>query len=475
MKILKLILILSFAILYGCKDDGFEPYKELKETGITFPLDTTFTVAQLEVLQVSPIITGLEEDSNYSYEWKLYSGSEIQILSTERDLEKEIALAPGSYSMQFSVINNKSKVKTISKLYNLRVNGAFYEGWIVGNNVNNKGFLSFIRADDKVFLSPLDDINQTQYPNKIIAAYSGVLLNMWGDGFSQLFYFTDNGLTIFDPETMLQISEVNDYFYRPMSFTSKPAYGTNGLFMDQYLINEGDLYMADGPGFIGNTDFGTYSERIDGDYQMFPFIFPDDFANTYFYDNKNKRFLSASYQERELSTPSTTTSNDQYNLNNIGKIMLGADVTVRNNYLGLMQSGANYYLYAFNLYSGAESGYFTQLSSAPEADQLKAFAASSKYEHAYYATSNSIYKVVAASGVVTKLYGFSGGGEIVDMKMLKNGTDANKMLAIAINNGEQGEVHYIYLDDLGNLDASRTPKVIPGFGKITNLSYRLPS
>lgn len=477
-----IILCLGISMIpfsWSCKEEGFTPYNEVEEFSIVSPEVTSFEIAQRESLQIEPTLTGIKPDKKYTYEWRLYDGSEIHVLSTERNLDIPVEISIGTYTFQLLVQEKTSGIKAVGQLLSLKVISGDVPvgvGWLVGNNIDGiKGQMSYIRiADEQVFLNPTEDVNLATYPEKLVAAVSGISPTFFYGDFSQLFYFTENGLRVFDSETLLLISDLNDYFYKPMQFTQIPAYGTNNYNLDQYLIHAGNLYAADGLNFGTNSDFGTFSDRLEGDYEMFPFVFKDEGLTTYFYDNKNMRFMSTSYQSRTLSVPSHATTNGQYNINNIGRKMLASDRTVSENYLSLMTDNTNYYIYAFRLRatSAIAAGYYTQLTQAPDITQLTAFAAASNVERGYYSTKNKIYKVSATTGDVTLVYEFPSGKEIVDMKLLKTGTDANKQLTVALNSGVQGEVHYVYLDDFGDRDNSRSIKIHTGFGSITNISYR---
>ena len=157
--------------------------------------------------------------------------------------------------------------------------------------------------------------------------------------------------------------------------------------------------------------------------------------------------------------------------------MLGSDLTLSDNYLSLMEDGGQAYIYAFRLKSTSSilGGYYTQLSGAEELDQFTGFAAASDVERGYYSSKSKIFKVSAANGIVTELYRLAAGAEIVDLKMLKSGTDANRQLVIAVNRGTVGEVHCIFLNEFGDIDSNRKAIVYTGFGQITNISYRKAS
>jgi hypothetical protein len=479
MKSINFMLVFFVALnFWSCKEEKFQPYKDIEEISITSPQDTAIVLAQLQNLVIRPQLKGTNPNKQYTYQWRLYVGESYQVLATTKDLDIKVELAVDDYTVQFLATDPVTDIKAISQLYSLKVTGAFPEGWLVGNNLNGKGQMSFIRtADQQVFYNPIADINGTAYPEKLVAAVSAVAPTPFFGSFKQLFYFTENGLRVFDAETMLQTMDLNEYFYTSKSFSNIPAYGTNAYNIDQYLIHDGELYAANGTEFGANTDFGKFSDRFEGDYSMFPFVFPDAAFTTYFYDNKNKRFMSATYQGRELTIPSRQTTNGQYNINNIQKTMLGSDLTLSDNYLSLMEDGGQAYIYAFRLKSTSSilGGYYTQLSGARELDQFTGFAAASDVERGYYSSKSKIFKVSAANGIVTELYRLAAGAEIVDLKMLKSGTDANRQLVIAVNRGTVGEVHCIFLNEFGDIDSNRKAIVYTGFGQITNISYRKAS
>lgn len=472
-----LAIFLAFNI-YSCKEENFRPYNDIEDISVVSPLDTAIVLAQFQNLSIQPELKGLNPNKEYAYQWRLYVDKSYQVLATTKDLQFKVELPVKDYTIQFIATDPTSDIKAISQLYSLKVTGAFPEGWLVGNNLNGKGQMSFIRtSDQQVFNNPIEDINKSSYPEKVIAVLSGVVPSPFFGSFSQLFYFTENGLRVFDAETMLQTLDLNEYFYDNKTFLKIPAYSTNAYNLDQYLIHNGDLYAANGTNFGQNTNFGKFSDRFEGDYSMFPFVFPDASFTTYFYDNKHKRFMSSTYQGRELTIPSRATTNGQYNINNIQKTMLGSDITVGKNYLSLMTDDSQAYIYAFRLSSTANilGGYYTPLIGAKDIDQITGFAAASDVERAYYSSKKKVYRLSAANGSVTELLSLPDGAEIVDLKMLKEGTDANRQLVIAVNKGGAGEVHCVFINEFGEIDASRKELVFTGFGQITNISYRKSS
>ena len=485
--------LVALMSLFSCNKDKPEFNPDLKAVGdfrTTFPLDSSIVIFQLDTVRINPEIEGLEQGKSYSYEWIFFSNTlSPQVISTERNLNEPIGAEPGEgYYLSFSVIDDETGIKHTVRHY-VTINGAFYEGWLVANNVGNQGRLSFIRMDDEVFLKPLEDINNQTYPGKIALAMSAVNTSFSPqESLSQILYFTDAGLTIFNSDDFVQITDLNESFYDPISFTSKAYFDGTPLLTDLHIIYRGDLFMTAGPSF-GNPNYtpaSKFSDRIEGDYNLFPFSFPGEFFNAYYYDNLNKQFLTASYNTRTLFTANKANETDPaFNMNNIGKTMLAADYTVGNDYLSLMSDANSYYIYSFNINTGFTSSFYRTLTQVPEVEDLKAFTASGAYRHAYYASKNKIYRIDAASGAVSLIYEFPTAVEIADLKMFKRKNrsyiqlaplqeDHNKVLAVAVNSGDSGEVHYIYLNSLGDLDTAREPKRFSGFGNIVSLDYRNP-
>ncbi|MFD2598211.1 PKD-like family lipoprotein [Sphingobacterium corticis] len=495
MKICIYICFAAFLLLFGCNKDKPEFNPDLKTVSgfkTTFPLDSTIVIFQLDTVRISPEIEGLEPQKSYSYEWILFSNNmPPEVISTERNLNEPIGAKPDDgYYLSFSVIDDQTGVKHTVRNY-VTIQGAFYEGWLVANNVGNQGRLSFIRMDDEVFMTPLEDINHQKYPGKAVAAISAVNTGFGAEeSLNQILYFNDAGLTIFNPDDFVQITDLNESFYDRISFTSKPYFDGTPLLTDLHLINGGDLLMAAGPFNPGYTPARKFSDRIEGDYSLFPFSFPGEFITAYYYDNLKKRFLTAAYNTRSVyvankANGATPGTDGYFNMNNVGKTMIAADYTRGYDYLSLMRDDNGYYIYSFNINTGFRSSFYRSLPQVPEVDDLRGFTASGAFRHAYYASRNKIYRIDASSGAVSLIYEFPSDREISDLKMfkLKNRSyiqlaslqeQHNKLLAIALNNGEKGEVHYIYLNSLGDLDTSRKPKTFTGFGNIVSLDYRNP-
>ncbi|GGH06647.1 hypothetical protein FAZ19_03945 [Sphingobacterium alkalisoli] len=483
MKTLNIFILLLTFTFSGCnKDSYFKPYAKIDDFSIVpESIESRYIITQLDSINIYPVLQGLNTEKSYSYEWRLYTGSTFTVLSTEKNLKEVIVLGTGTYSLQYSVIDNDTKIKAISALFYVEVTGGFSQGWIIGNNVNGKGQLSFIRdLDDNISYNTLEELNNAVYPGKVIAAYSGAVGSFFSGQFKQILYFTDQGLTVFNSDNMMQTSELDYYFIDPLTYLNKPGYGISGTLYDQYLVNEGLLYAAEGQDFFGAeiVDYGKFTPAFEGDYSLFPFVFSSTGSPTYFYDNKNKKFLSVPYFGRSFSYPTTSMTNAQFSLNAVGRTMVAADQCKSNNYFALLKDNSNdYYIYylPFSATSAVSGGKYYKLSSFAGLDKLAAFAASNVWDYAYFAAENKIYKIDGTNGTVTLFQEFPSDTQVADIKILKNGTESGKQITVALNKGETGEIQYIYMTTFGDRDTSRESKVFTGFGHIVNLSYRLPN
>lgn len=469
MKYLYTIVFLLTLFLGGCnKQVEFIREDSFANFAVQYPSDTTIRLSQYDTLKISPVIGGIDPDRSYHYEWKLYvSDGETRIISTDRNIAEEISLPEGSYTLQFSATETASGVVALSNMMYLNVTGIYYEGWLVANNVNEQGYLSFLRTDGEIFLDPLQDANGKKYHGKVAGGIAVIADGFYNRFINQIMYFTDRGLTMFDPASLLQLTETNGNLFAPLAFNSKPAFAINSYTIDQYFIGNGGLYAANIPfSQSEGSVLEQFSSRFSGDYDLFPYIFLDEVSSIFVYDNNNKKFLIGEYNVREL-----------YEDKVVGKTMIGADETSNDEYLVMFKNDADYTIARCALTSDASTGSeITEASFTPvEIDDNPSFAASSEYTIGYFSAGNKLYSVNAANGNVILLHTFAEGSKIADIKMSKEGADANRKLVVGVNNANNGEVYYIYLGTQGSIDNSRTPTIFKGFGTIVQLNYRTAS
>lgn len=484
---LSLAAILIGISLGNCtKDKGNYDYTDVNQVEVSLT-DSVFEIEQMKELHVRP---SLKESipsagDSYTYAWHVYpknnigvgtSGitteSEVILLSEEKDLKTIINFTPLDYYLQYTITSTKTGVKTI-KRYPLKVNGAFYEGWLVMNNVAGAAQLSFIRKDNEVFMNPLNTVHGKQMEGKGLASYSGIINLM-----SQITAFTDKGAYRFNADDF-SIQVQNDKLFLEMPSFEAPYYSVNHINTDQYIVAGGKVYGTIAPNF-GLP--GKYSTPFGGvDYAAFSYFFSGNKFYSSFYDNKHKRFLQTSYNSRVLNTYSSIVD-AAYDLTSVGKTMIVADLGMGNEYYTVMKDETGYFYYGYNPSLASPATRQQPMLNSPEIASAAAFAASSSLQHLYYATGNNVYLYDIMANAARLVYSFPAGKQIKDLKMYKskgwgNFKDPmfNKRLVVATSDGTNGEVYYLDLLPTGDIQNNSYEKVFTGFGDIVQLNYRNPN
>ena len=113
MKLKIYILFLCSLFLYSCYEDkGNYAYASIDEVDISFDL-ASYSVPIGEDIEIKPTLMfkNPADSVNFSYEWRI--GGEPY--STERNL-KYTGEVLGTNFVMFSVINNRTKVRTIQEI-----------------------------------------------------------------------------------------------------------------------------------------------------------------------------------------------------------------------------------------------------------------------------------------------------------------------------------------------------------------------
>ena len=480
MKNIILSIILFISLLYACKKDNNKNLKEVNRVIVTTK-DTKFVVQQLDVLEINPTLQEtMQGGGPYAYRWIIYSvdyesiyGFYFTELSTEKNLKKQISVSPGDYYLQYTITDLSTGVKTLNR-YNVKVNGAFYEGWLVMSNKKDNAMLSFIREDNVVYYDPVNEINKTQLKGKGLAAYSGVITIL-----SEINAFTDQNVYRLNADDFVLTGTTSSLFNQTITF-AEPFYSVSYRNRDQYVISNGKVYATVAPLYYGLP--GKYSEAFGGlDYGLFPYYFFGKKFDVVFYDNKNKRFLQTSSNSRTLSIFGNF-SGASYDVNNVGKTMVAADRGVQNEFYAVMKDDKGYYLYSILPDLATPAGINQAMLNCPDIAQATSFAASSALKQLYYAANNTVYVYDILANNARSIYQFPAGTKVKDIKMYKSkgwGKVINPMfdkrLVVATYNGAEGEVYYLDLTPTGDVANNAYVIKFGGFGDIAQINYRNPN
>lgn len=466
-----LILVLGCMLLFAAcqKEQNFDR-TPVNKVDVTTD-GAQYTVQQLSTLKITPTLTeSMQRGDAYTYEWKAYlplSGevrvSVPKVLSTKKDLDVVIDLAPGTYNLEYTVSNTTTNLKTFKAL-KLVVTGAFDEGWLVAHNKAGKASLGFIRANGELTLDAPALINQKTYEGSALSSSYSVQ--------GLITFFTTEGAFRFDPNNFAQFDLTNTI--GPKKKFINPAYGGSGTRTEQFLIDEGALYATTGSGYGAGAQLKPYSERLPGTYNFFSAVMNGSLLSTMFYDNLGKKFYSIAYTSRVLvGLPAE--SGAPFDMSNVGKTAIAYDRGPSLEHL-VMEDAGGRYLYSVRF---TQTDYKAALAqkinnaSTPEFDLATSFATSGVLQQMYYAVGNKIYLYTIPSNSAVKIYEFPAGYNIKDLEMYRVSPLDSKRLAVAVNNGAEGEVYVFDMDLQGLFVGNTFTKKYTGFGNIVHLNYRL--
>ncbi|MEO6681237.1 MAG: PKD-like family lipoprotein [Ginsengibacter sp.] len=478
------LLLFGFLVLMAqsCKKDhGNYTYKDLNEVTIKTN-DTAFVIQQLETLKISPALTETIPGDSYTYAWTIYlqrtppTGVDhsTTLISTEKDLNKQISNSPNDYWVLLTVTNEKTKIKAFQR-YSVTVSGAFYDGWLVTSNKNGKAMVSFVRKDNAVFYNPINEINNIELKGKALGAYSGVISRL-----SQINVFTDSEVYRLNADDFIVNGTHDNLFGAGTKSFEKPFYTVNSINTDQYIVDKGSVHATITPNF---GPPGKYSERFagpDGNYEAFPYFMSGSRFYAVFYDNLNQRFLNTDYNSRTLYTFANFVG-AAYDLNNVGKTMIAGDTGPGNEYYLIMKDETDYYFYTFIPKNASPAGVKQPILNSPEIKIATSFASSTALKQMYYAAGKNLYVYDVLANNSRKVYEFPAGTNIKDVEMLKSKgwgkADPlfNNRLVVATYNGTEGELYYFNLTSTGDIEGQTFFKKFSGFGDIVQINYRNPN
>lgn len=461
------VFLFIWVSLLSCKKDNQDfTYAKINELQIN--ADSVLSINQFDTLKINPqILQSKPGAGKFTYQWKIYPVQIVadftpMIISTDESLNAVISVPPllGGYHLEYKVTSTDNGVAAF-KMFTVNVTSVFSDGWVISSSKDGNAELSFVRSDYRVFYTPAVSVNQTVYPGHAIGTYVYPISDgtQLGIGF-----FTDKGNYRFSANDFLQTgTSVTSFTPAKDKFT----FSLSKFKTEEYVINDGSLYAAsifDGPLNV------TYTERLSGDYYFFPKVITSTLFNTYFYDNKNKRFMSVAFGGFYI-TPAFGSSSTAFNMGNTDMLMVGAMDGPQTSssgvyYFVMENSNGERYLYSL---SGAQPGLNQKILNSPEIESAHSFASSLLLRQMYYATDNKIYQYDILANSSTLIYTFPAGTSI---KQIEVQPDNGKTLVVAANAGSTGQVYFFNLDNLGNISNNTYSQMIDGFGEIANIAYR---
>lgn len=459
-----IVIMLAFA---ACKKDNqsfkYDQINDIKITDATI----AFTVSQLDSLIITPTLSQtMPEGDSFTYSWKLNTATDTTTIAKTRNLRTKVTLSPGIYPVVYKVTSNRNGIYTL-KQYTITVNGAYPDGWYVLNSKDGKGKASLIRTDDVIFDNPMEVANNKTYPGKPLALYN------FAKG-SFFYYFTDQNVYRFNMNDWLELGDKSSILpglATSLPFKAAPAFIMNTSKFEQYVVADGNLYV--GVSGTNAENLKPLSQRIPGNYDLFPGVFPGNFNTTYFYDNTTMSFMEMGILSRVLQ-PSRATPSRPFDMANVGKKMIAYDRGVTT----LSQEGIEWYYimednggrYLMSLTGDSDNsfpGVNQKMNNSPEIRSATNFATSSILKQLYYTVGNKVYLYDMLANAARLIYTFPSGYVIKDIEMLRS---TSKQLVIGVNNGTAGEVYYFSINGQGEFTNATYAKKFTGFGEIIQIA-----
>lgn len=459
------ILILAFA----CSKEQSFKYKDINTVSLEEG-ETSFTKSINDSLIITPkLIETLPAGDDYSYTWLL----DDTLISNNKDLHILVNKTIGLHSLRFTATNNNSGVQAVAR-YALTIRGTYYGGWWINHTQAGQARVSLIRADDVVFLKPLEDVNDKTYDGKALS------INYFSPYITVI---NTEGVWKFNHDNLQELQDITTIFptFTGFPLTTPGFYSLVGAYQfDQVLILEGNIYASAGPFF--SNPINAVTGLAAGDYNVYPAFF--ELKNTspyFFYDNKNKRFVTGAlqlYSNRTITAAPVTTG--AFNMADMGRTLIGYDGTgnfAKSEYYFIMTDGTTRSIISVynpgtststpNAFGLATPGIDQPMLNCPDINTATKFAASSLLKQLYYASGNKIYLYDIVANNARLAYTFPAGYVVKELKRA-SGTQ----IVAATSNGGDGEVYYFNLSGTGDFVNNTFANKFTGFGEIEAMVLR---
>lgn len=456
-------MIVAIMLTFACrKDNQLFQYEQINDVKIT-DATTSFTVAQRDSLIITPtLVQTMPAGESFTYSWKIDS----TVIATSQNLRLKVTLSPGTYLMTYRITSNRNGIYTM-KRYTVTVTGIYPDGWYIVNNKDGKGKVSLIRTDDVIFDNPMEVANNKSYPGKALAVY-----NFGKGGF--FYYFSDQNVYRFNMNDWLELgdkSSILPNLATPLPFKTAPVFILNTSKFDQFIVADGSLYA--GISGTASDNIKPFSQRIPGDYDLFPGVFPNTYDITYFYNNAKMRFMRMGIFSRILEDAPKTTGS--FDMANVGRKMIAHDRGISTlfeeeiEWYFIMEDNNGRYLMSltYDAFGSTLPGVNQQMVNSPEIGSATNFATSSILKQLYYTVGNRVYLYDMLAKAARLIYTFPAGYVIKDIEMKRT---TSKQLVIGVNNGGAGEVYYFDINAQGEFSNGTYTKKFTGFGEIVQVA-----
>lgn len=409
------ILITSLALASCYKDIGNYSYHDInKVTFGNFDTIAGYTTFFNDTFKLSPNLLSTQNktnDSDYTYKWtyrptSVLSAAADSLLSTSRNLNKLITLAPGSYTLMYKVTDKTTGVEFHVKT-TMVVSTAVYEGFLVLNDVSGKSRLDMLSFNkSKSAFTQYTDVLQKQGSTVPMDGqpYQLLCMNYVRTGLVPqnyaIFIATSNTTNRINQETFTWDPTYNIRYLTvgnpPQNFTAQHF---TGAYINTNSSTTMYMYAGDGNMYCYSTNAG-YAFRYEplnvystggAPFKTTPWVATDG-SSAVFYDADGRNFVVAANVSAAFVQKPTVNLNYP-----TGYDLLWMDCNyypeagqVKRTY-AVLKDPATGKIYLLRFTLGAAQDYFQEITGTDIAT-ASLFTVSPDYGYLFYSAGGRVYE-----------------------------------------------------------------------------------
>ncbi len=377
----KILLIAGIVLLvHACYEDkGSYDYIDLNEVYVdTTGVSLSYSISQYDTLSITPNIKfALFEDdtSNLEYKWVIYKDvwskdeSEIEVLSTNRNLKVQIQQSPNSDAYAVVLYITNTTDQTVSQVkYTVNILPSIVSGMVIlHTNSNGESDLDYIATTNAVptldTLKWLHNIYSSVNETKISGIPNFVSASRVNNTVINYIYVGTNEEFLLIDATDFALLHENQEMFKSQPGTILPQFANHGQRCNNVtiLINNGQIHNINNQASqYWDYQFSqalkpasSFANEID----LAPFVyFADECAASVghaaiMYDNIGKRFVRIPFsfwEEEEIIALPEQNSSNKFDVNKIGKDILFLGKGFNGHAFAVFKDGDNRELYRAN-------------------------------------------------------------------------------------------------------------------------------
>lgn len=304
--------LILISLCSSCIDDpGNYEYldKDVVMPVIIAGLEDSYSLEVLGHLQLTPEITGLDDEKNYSFTWYITSDlTYIKVWDTvalTRNLDASFDCEAGKYSLIYEIRDKRTDLY-VNKKMEVAFSSNFGHGWYVLKDENNQTDLDFVLPDGTVKADVFSRIHRHKMKGTAVkmayqgSSYCHEVENSDGTvsviRVPAIFIFSSEDLNVLNAADLTLYKNQKDFFYDE-SIKSAPQNFTVSN-RDLAFVNDGKLFLLYGMA----RNVGKMGLPLIGDYELSSGMICDRSKGAMIFDRKSHSFLySKTYATSVLS------------------------------------------------------------------------------------------------------------------------------------------------------------------------------